>query len=87
MPRKYKRVPGLGLVPGAADVDVGFEEDYYPERMGVPSDPRVAAWKSRVMRRAWKIFRSGQASSMSEAMRRAYREVPHPGGYRRRRRY
>ena len=86
--RKYRRVPGLGLVPADVDaMDAGFEEDYYPERMGVPTDPRVAAWKSKVMKRAWKHFRSGRYEFFRDALRQAYREIPHPGGYRRRRRY
>lgn len=90
MPRKYRRVPGLGLVPGSAEYDIpdyDYEEFELPQRMGVPSDPRVRAWKREVMKRSWQIFRSGRARSMSEAMKRAYAEVPHPGGYKRRRRY
>ena len=69
MARKFEYVPGKGFVPVRG----------YPERMGVPRNPHAAALKSRKMKLAWKLLKSGQANSMSEAMRVAGQQVY--GGY------
>ena len=65
MAKKFRYVPGQGFVPAG----------FYPERMGVPKSPHAAALKSKKMKLAWKLLKSGQASSMSEAMRAAGAQV------------
>ena len=65
MTKKFKFVPGEGFVPAKA----------YPGRRGVPRSPRADAEKSRKMKLAWKLLKSGQVSSMSEAMREANSQV------------
>ena len=69
MAKKFEYVPGKGFVPITG----------YPERMGVPRNPHAAALKSQKMKLAWKLLKSGQANSMSEAMRVAGAQVY--GGY------
>ena len=65
MSRKFEYVPGKGFVPVKG----------YPGRMGVPKSSHAAAQKSAKMKLAWKMLKSGQASSMSEAMRAAGAQV------------
>jgi len=94
MPRrrygKYGLRPGLGLYwreaagyPSQADLEFMFDE-MFPAAKGVPRDPRVRAWKRKVMSAAWRAavryIRQGlePEEAYRRALKTAYKMIPHP---------
>jgi hypothetical protein len=81
--RRYRNIPGKGLTHGAADFDIYPPYDEFDvfarrRRTGIIRrlSPELRALRSKQMRYAWELFRSGRAHSMAEAMRIARRQYP-----------
>ena len=79
--RRYRNIPGKGLTHSAADLDFYPDFDHLVferRRRGITRrlSPQLRALRSKQMRYAWELFRSGRAKSMSEAMRIARRQFP-----------
>jgi hypothetical protein len=83
--RRYRNIPGQGLTHGAADFDIypPYDEfDIFARRRGGRTgiirrlSPELRALRSKQMRYAWELFRSGKVKSMAEAMRIARRQYP-----------
>jgi hypothetical protein len=77
--RRYRNIPGKGLTYGAADFDIypPYEEfDVFARRRTRRLSPQLRALRSKQMRYAWQLFRSGRVKSMAEAIRIARRQYP-----------
>jgi hypothetical protein len=79
--RRYRNIPGKGLTYGAADFDMypPYDEfDVFARRTGIIRrlSPELRALRSKQMRYAWELFRSGRVRSMAEALRIARRQYP-----------
>ena len=80
--RKYRNIPGRGLTYGAADFDIYPPVDEFDvftrRRTGITRrlSPELRALRSKQMRYAWELFRSGKVRSMAEALRIARRQFP-----------
>jgi hypothetical protein len=80
--RRYRNIPGRGLTYSAADFDVypPYEEfDVFARRRIRTTrrlSPQLRALRSKQMRYAWELFRSGRVKSMAEALRIARRQYP-----------
>jgi hypothetical protein len=80
--RRYRNIPGQGLTHGAADFGIYPPYDEFDifarRRTGITRrlSPELRALRSKQMRYAWELFRSGRVKSMAEAMRIARRQYP-----------
>ena len=69
----------------------GVFNEMFPAAKGIPRDPRVRAWKEKVMRAEWnaamRLIRKGMdpVAAFRKGLTTAYRQIPKPGrGIRRR---
>ena len=95
--------PGLGIyrIDSAVEPhDVFWEvpseavevfDDMFPSMKGIPRDPRVLAWKKKVMKAGWnaamRLIRKGMdpVAAFRKGLTTAYHTIPKPGrGVRRR---
>ncbi len=95
--------PGLGIyrITGTEEPEDVFWEapsgaveifdDMFPSAKGIPSDPRVLAWKKKVMKAGWnaaiRLIRKGMdpVAAFRRGLKTAYHTIPKPGrGIRRR---
>jgi hypothetical protein len=80
--RRYRNIPGRGLTYSAADFDIYSPYDEFDvfarRRTGITRrlSPELRALRSKQMRYAWELFRSGRVKSMAEALRIARRQYP-----------
>jgi hypothetical protein len=80
--RRYRNIPGRGLTHSAADFDIYPPYDeldvFARRRTGITRrlSPELRALRSKQMRYAWELFRSGRVRSMAEALRIARRQYP-----------
>ncbi|MEM1684350.1 MAG: hypothetical protein QXD60_01155 [Nanopusillaceae archaeon] len=63
---------------------MNYVESFWPSRKGVPNDPRVAAWKRKLMKKGWEyamsLIRQGvePRTAFRQALRWAYQTYPKP---------